>query len=513
MSNSRVVIKNSSIGMIAQICSMVIGFYSQRIFLRYLGLEIIGINSVITETLGFLSFAELGVGTAISFRLYKPLVQNDTKTLSTLMQIYRTLYRIIGIVVFVLGLLLMVFLPIFINDASFDITFICTAYLVQLTATASSYFFAYKRSLIFVDQKQFVCKIVDIFCNIVFSLFRIVILIAFRNYHIYLFLQLFQTITGNLILSFYCDRNYSFAKIKSNEKFKGINDLFGDAKDVLIGKIAGYAYSSTDNLVISTFSGITLAGGFSNYTYVTNAVKHLTYSITDSIVATIGNNVQLKESKENLGIFRKYTFIRYVLANITATGLCISADAFVGFAFGSQYIMDYIILYLIAFDIYIGIVYGPICEFTTVLGYFKYEKYINILGAAINLGLSIGLVQSMGITGVLIGTVVSQLFFWITKSALLYWKYFQSMADFCQIWNKYISYTILTTLQVFLLHLIKQTFFYGKYNFLTFLIEGTASITVSSMAISICFGRTEEFKYMMSIIKSIFQKILAKIKR
>ena len=109
MSSRKIVMKNSMIGMIAQSCSMIIGFISQRFFLKYLGLEIQGINSVIIETLSFLAFAELGVGTAISFRLYKPLANNDKKELTVLMQLYSKLYRIIGVVFFLRDTLKLLF--------------------------------------------------------------------------------------------------------------------------------------------------------------------------------------------------------------------------------------------------------------------------------------------------------------------------------------------------------------------------------------------------------------------
>ena len=510
MSSSKIVVKNSMIGTLAQICSMIMGFISQRFFLHYLGLEISGINSVIGETLGFLSFAELGVGTAITYRLYKPLVQKDTKELTSLMQLYRFLYQIIGVVVFTVGLVLMVFLPVFINDASRDMQFIRIAYMIQLFATSSSYFFAYKRSLIFADQKQFVCKIVDISVNIVFSFFRIVSLLVFHNYHIYLVLQLLQSLTANIILAYYCDKHYSFVKVKTKEKLHDIQGIFKDAKDLLIGKVAGYVYSSTDNLVISTFSGIVLAGGFFNYRYVTNSVKNLISGMTDSITATIGNYTQEKNKEESYRMFRRYSFIRYAVANIAATGLCICADAFVGVAFGEEYIMQFTVLYLIVVDIFIGIVYGPIAEFTTVLGYFSYEKYINVAGALINIVLSVVLVQFIGVEGVLIGTCVSQVFFWVSKSILLFKKYFESTEKLKEMWKSYIGYVVLAVVQITILHFVKQSFFQGQYTIWAFLVEGAMSVAVSIVAISVCYFRTDQYQYLLDILKGIVGKVLKK---
>jgi len=506
MSSSKIVVKNSMIGAAAQVCSMIMGFYSQRLFLRYLGLEIQGVNSVIGDTLGFLSFAELGVGTAITYRLYKPLVQKDTKELTALMQLYRFLYQMIGVVVFSVGLILMLFLPVFINDASSDMGFIRGAYMIQLFATASSYFFAYKRSLIFADQKQFVCKIVDIGINIIFSILRIFSLLIFHDYYTYLVLQLLQSLTANIILAHYCNQHYSFVKEKTGERFSDIKGIFKDTKDLLIGKVAGYVYSSTDNLVISTFSGIILAGGFSVYRYVTNAVKNLVSGMTDSITATIGNYIHENDKEESYRMFRRYSFIRYVVANVAATGLCICTDAFVGFVYGDEFILSYTVLYLIVVDIFIGIVYGPIAEFTTVLGYFSYEKYINVAGAFINIGLSVLLVQFFGVEGVLIGTCVSQVFFWVSKSILLCRRYFQSTEKLKEMWKSYIGYVVLVVVQIILLHIVKQRFFVDWYTLPAFLVEGVTSVGVSIAAISICYFRTDCYQYLISILRRIVRR-------
>lgn len=510
MSSRKIVMKNSMIGMIAQSCSMIIGFISQRFFLKYLGLEIQGINSVIIETLSFLAFAELGVGTAISFRLYKPLANNDKKELTVLMQLYSKLYRIIGVVVFFVGLVLMFFLPIFINDATQSMSFIYQAYMIQLVATASSYFFAYKRSLIFVDQKQFVCKIVDIGCNIVCSILRVIVLIVFRSFHLYLLLQLIQSVASNVILACYCDKHYSFVKEKTNEKFTDVKGMLNDMKNLLLGKVAGYVYSCTDNLVISTFIGVSVAGGFSTYRYVTNAVKNLMHNTTDSITATLGNNVQTREVEANYEVLRKYSFVRFVVGNVLVTGLCMCTDAFVGVAFGKEYIISHWVLYFICADMFVGIVYGPLNEYINVLGYFDMEKYINLGGAAINIALSILLVQKMGIVGVLIGTVASQVFFMVAKSILLFRRYFKSHEKLREMLGVYAGYIVVVLLQNIALHFLKNILFFEKYTLVVFLVEGCISVLVSCICVCVLYRKTEQFEFLYSIVKNIIGKFTKK---
>lgn len=511
MSSSKIVIKNSLIGTFAHMCSMILGFVAQRYFLRFLGgFEIQGVNSVIGETLGLLSFAELGIGSAITYRLYKPLVNKDTKSLTALMQIYQFLYRIIGVVVLVVGVILLFFLPIFINDSTLSKQFIASAYIIQLVSTASTYFFAYKRTLIYADQKQFICKIVDISFNIGFTVLRIISLFLFSSYHLYLILQLFQTVGSNMVLALYCNKHYPYVTSKNKEKFEDVRGLFHDTKNLLIGKLAGYAYSSTDNLIISTFAGVVLAGGFSTYRYVTNSIKNLINSMTDSITATIGNYIYENDVDKSYIMFKRYSFIRYAVANIAATGMCTCVDSFVGFAFGKEYIMQGIIVYLLVIDVFIGIVYGVIAEFTSVLGYFDAEKNINLMGAIINLITSVVLVQKYNVSGVLIGTCISQMFFWVAKSILLFKRYFQSKRDLCEMWRRYVGYILVVVLQIVCTYWIKQIVFLNQYDFVTFLFEGILSTVLSILVITIVYGRTDEYKYLVNILRGIINRVLRK---
>ncbi len=232
--------------------------------------------------------------------------------------------------------------------------------------------------------------------------------------------------------------------------------------------------------------------------------------MTDSITATIGNYIQVNDVEKSYIMFRRYSFIRYCVANVAATGLCICTEAFVGFVFGKEYTLSYSILCLIVVDIFIGIVYGPIAEFTYVLGYFKEEKNINIAGAAINLSLSIILVQFIGVQGVLIGTCVSQIFFWVAKSILLCWKYFCSWKKLREMWVSYIGYVLLTTGQVWLLYVLMQRFLAGNYTVWAFLIEGICSVALSVTAVSICYFRTEQYQYLLNIVKGILRGLLRK---
>ena len=275
----------------------------------------------------------------------------------------------------------------------------------------------------------------------------------------------------------------------------------------MVGRVAGYVYSSTDNLVISTFSGIISAGGFSNYKYVTNAVKNMIHSMTDSITATIGNFVQDRNAEESFRMLKRYTFIRYIVANIVALGLCICTDDLIALVFGKQYLMAYSITVLIVIDMYVGIIYGPINDFINVLGYFSYEKYLNVIGAAINLGVSILFVQFIGIQGVLLGTCISQLFFLISKSILVCKKYFADQVKLCQLWKWYISFICLGGAQIYITGIVMEACWGNQYSWPLLFLKAAICVVIPVATNAICFYKTDEYRYLLEIVRIILGKV------
>lgn len=506
MLNSRIVVKNSMIGIVGHMISMVFGFLIQRYFLYYLGLEVLGINGVVQDMLGFLTLADLGIGGAISYRLYKPIAERNEDLIASLMKLYNSVYKIIGSVIFVIGNVLMLFLPFFIKDNTISMPFIYLAYYVQLVTTVSTYFFAYKRSLLYVDQKQYVCKIVDLCCNIAFCILRLLALIYTKNYILYLLLLLSQSVLSNFIVAYYCNKIYPFLKKKGIKKYSEVKEIFVDTKEILFGKLAGYVYSATDNLVISSILGITNVGSMSNYKMVTNSVKNLMSSMTDSIMATVGNFIQIKSKEESFVMLRRYTFARYVVVNVAAAGLVICTDTFVALYYGTEYLMKGSIPVLIVTDIFISMVYGPLGEFDNVLGYFSQEKWIHFTGALLNLGSSIFLATQMGVAGVLVGTCLSQLFFWISKSILLCYKYFHSKKKWMFLWVRYGEYVILEIGEILLIKWLTERILSGGYTVMSFIIQVLACILIPLCFISVCFFKTDEYEYFLGMLKRYIKK-------
>lgn len=158
MQNSRTAntAKNASFGLVSQILNIILSFISRTVFIYVLGVEYLGINGLFTNILMLLSFAELGIGNAIIYGMYKPLAMDDKEKLKSLMALYAKAYKAIGLFVFTAGLLVVPFMEYIIKDTPNISENITLIYVLFLLNTSISYFFVYKKSIITADQKNYV---------------------------------------------------------------------------------------------------------------------------------------------------------------------------------------------------------------------------------------------------------------------------------------------------------------------------------------------------------------------
>lgn len=210
----------SSIG--GQFITIFMHFAVRTVFIQTLGKSYLGISGLFANILSMLSLAELGIGSAITYKLYEPIASNDQQRIASLMSFYKIVYRFIGIVVTIIGIALIPFLPKIINDydklqsLDLSVAFIFALYLFD---SVSSYlFFAYKSALVRADQKEYRINIIDYFFSFVAGIGQIVCLFLFENYVIYVLVTIAKTILQNLLVARMVDKNYPYIKNRVSEK-------------------------------------------------------------------------------------------------------------------------------------------------------------------------------------------------------------------------------------------------------------------------------------------------------
>lgn len=509
----KLAIKSSFIGIIAQAVNIVLSFISVRYFVRYIGLEAQGLNGVIGNMLGLLQLSELGIGTAITYALYQPVVDRNEKEIAIVMQMFRKAYWIIGTIILTTGVILSFWIDAFVKTTVYSKSYVLGAYYILLISTGSTYFMAYKRNLLYADQKQYITTLIDMCFSVICNVLKLVIIISFKSYLLYLSVSIIQAIGSNIVVTIVCNKYYPFIKKHVDGKYEKMDELKKNMKDLLIGRFGGFVYSSTDNLIVSFFSGVSAVGLLTNYKTLLTILKQLDGSVTGPIQPMIGNYIrEYKDTKKSYDLFQAYTYICFFMASILTVGFIVTADAvIVLWLQGTKYLLPMSIVVLLSIDMYIDLLQAPNVNFISVLGYFKYDKYMSILGAGINLVTSIEFSKYFGIAGVLIGTAITQIFYWTFRAAVVFKDYFKKGAVEYVVRN--ICYVLVVCLEVAGLRAVRELIWGNILRFYALFLMGTMCIVGCILINTLIFGRTEEHKFMVSMIKNIIPRRFQKKKQ
>ena len=505
MGRRAIAAKNSVIGLISQLITTVLKFLLRSVFIQFLGVELLGINSTLVSVLNTLSLSELGFQTAVVYRMYGPLAKNDYDKINEIISIFKRVYQGIAVFFIVAGIVCLPLLPFIITGI--ELTFEIYLYFILLVInSAVSYLLAYKRTLLYADKKDYYSKIIDTVFNIVITGLKILLIIVFRNYILYLMATIFQTVMSNVIVHYFCGKLYPYLKRTkfSRNTFKLI---FIDVKNVFASKIAGFIYSSTDNLLISIFAATVTVGYFVNYTTITTSLKSIINSALNPITPIIGNMLTDKDKEKSERVLFQYTFIRFILATAFIIPFIVLVQDFIEFWVGETFVLSFLVVVLLAVDLYIFLIHNVFLDYINGAGLFRQEKYIEIGSALINLILSIILVQFFVIEGVLVGTVVTQVYCWFVRSLLVYKKCFKSSKKaYLHYWFKQAVYITVFLAEIFICAFIRNLFLMGLSPLFRFIIGGFISEAVVFIVTFLVFIKTDEEKMLLVWIKKAFLK-------
>ena len=401
-------IKNSFFSIGCQGINTLMSFLVRFVFIKCLPIDYLGLNGLFTNILMILSLAELGIGTAIVYSMYKPIAMNNKKKISILMRLYAKIYNVIGIVILIIGVCLIPFLDIFIKDQP-SINGLIYIYVMFLLDTVLSYFFSYKRSLITADQKEYILSITRSIFILIKTILQIAMLLLTKNYFLYLCIQIVTTLCENLMISYIVDKKYSYLK-EYNGKLtrEETKEIIDNVKALFIYKFATVFLGGIDNLVISMKLGIIWVAKYSNYTLIINAIFNIINMFISSITASIGNFIVLKSEQEQELLLERISFIVFMIFGFCSTCLYCLLNPFIKIYCGDDYLLNQNVISLIIINFYIQGMMTPIWTFRTTKGLFVQGKWRPIISAAINFVLSFVLADYLGIAGIILATIIAR---------------------------------------------------------------------------------------------------------
>lgn len=504
-------IRNIITALIGQGIGIIMSFISRLIFINVLGSEYLGVNGLFTNLLSLLTLAEMGIGGAIIYSLYKPLAIKDTIQIKKLMYFYETTYRWIGIIIFFLGISLVPFLDYIIKDQP-NIPNLTYIYILFLINTVASYFFAYKRSLIIADQKNYIATIYRYGFYIILNLIQIIILITTHSFILFLIAQIIITVLENILVARKADKIYPFLKQKTKIRLdkETKKEITKNVKAMMCHRIGGVVVNGTDNILISSFIGIVWVGLYSNYYLIINALNIIIGQVFSAVTASVGNLNVLESKEKSYYMYKRILFINFWIAGFCGICLAILFNPFITLWIGYEYLFENYFVIIIVVNFYIAIVRKATLVYRDAMGLFWQDRYKPIFESIINIVVSVLLAIKLGIAGIFIGTFISTMTtaFWVEPYILYKYGFEMNVRDY---FFRYIKYTAVILVTGIITQQICTVF--TTVTWMSLFGRAVVCLIVPNLIFVACFYRTDEFKYFWNLFKEIVGKVLSKAKR
>ena len=499
--------KNTIVSMTMSIVTILIGLITQKIFIKILGTEYLGLNGLFNNVLSMLSIVELGIGSAIVYSLYEPIAKKDNEKIKSLLKFYKISYRLIALIVFIIGIILVPFLPLIVGENNIQVN-ITLIYFLFLSDTVISYLLTYKRSILQANEKAYIINIVHILYLITMNTFQIILLIISKNYILYLLIKILFRILENIVITIIANKMYPFItekNVKSIDK-KSKNDILKKVKGLLFHKIGGFVVSGTDNIIISSFLGVATVGLYTNYFTIINAVGGLFSQIFTSLVASVGNLLTERNLEKNYSIYKDMLFINVWMYSFSSIALLCLIEPFIRIWIGGEYLLEYGVLVTLCINFYWQGMRKTLSVFKDAAGIFHEDRFMPVFESIINIIASLVLLKFFGLKGVFIGTIISTLFLFIyAYPKYIYMPIFKkSIFDF---WKDYLKYFLITVMLGILVVCITNILKVNN-NFIQLIINAIVVLIVPNFIMFLLFRKKEEFQYIKKIMLILKSKII-----
>ena len=496
---------NTFVALASQIIIIFLGFFSRRVLIYSVGVQYLGINGLMTNILIIFSLAESGIGIAIGYALYKPLADNDIESIKSLMFLYKWIYRVFAFFTAVAGICFYPFLPLFLKGNTAPNVGII--YFLFLFSSVASYLWSYKTTINASDQNNYLYTIANTTTQIVVLIVKMLILYASENYVLYLTIDIGSTIIKNIVFSFILDKRYPFLKEKKVAKLSSDvkKNLVSNIKSLLLTKIGYIISQCSDNLVTSAMISVSAVGLYSNYTTLVNSVTGFVTTFTSGVTASMGNLMATEDNEYVYSVFKRIDFLNYLIYTFTAICLFCLIEPFITIWLGTEFVLSKDVLVLTIVLYYLKGINSAVDVVKNAGGLFRADKYVTIIEAVLNLGISIWGARRMGLVGVLAGTVISFIFcsFWVRPLYVYRMSFSQPFVKYLMELLKKIIIGCAICLVTYFLQLQVNL----DSIFLCLLFKMVVTVLVSSGLLILFFHRSGEFIFAKNLASEILKKI------
>lgn len=494
--------KNMITAVSSNVLTIIVGLVAQAVFIKILGSEYLGLNGLFSNVISMLGIVELGMGSAIIYNMYKPIAENDHEKIKSLMQFYKKSYRIITLIISIIGIMIIPFIKYIVDIESITVDInVYLVYILFLLETICSYILSYKRSMLYADQKEYITNIIHIGYTILVNTMQLTFLYFTNDYYLYLIIKVMMRLVENIVISSYVNRRYSYLLDNNVTKLdsKTEKDIFQKIRALFFHKIGTFIVSGTDNIIISKYLGLVTVGLYSNYYMIINAVQTVINHIIQATRASVGNLLVTESKTKQFDIFNKIRFVNFWISCFSSICIFVIMDSFITIWIGYKFVLPTKVLLVLVINFFIVSSRSTYGAFKEAAGIFYEDRFVPIIESLLNIVLSIIFVKKFGLMGVFMGTIASGLVLWCYS----YPKYVYN-----KLFGRKISDYIKETIYYFIIFILIAGFTYSlailisfDNVYLQFISNVLIALIVPNVIMLLLFSKDENFKYFINMIK------------
>lgn len=501
--------RNIVYGVILKAYQILVPFLMCTAMIYLMGVQYLGLSSLFTSVLQVLNLTELGVGTAMVYSMYKPIAEDDDTTICALMKLYRTYYRVIGLVIAVVGCALTPFIPHLIkSDVPTGIN-IYILYLLNLAATVLSYWlFAYKGALLQAHQRTDLTSKVTILVTTLQYGSQLAVLWAFKSYYLYVIVMLISQVFTNIITAFVASKTYPKYQPRGELDKHTVKQINRKILDVFTSKLGTVLGTSVDSIVISACLGLSMLAIYQNYFYIMNSVIGFIIVIFTSITAGIGNSLVVETNEKNYGDFSTLTFMIKWLCVVCISCFACLYQTFMRIWVGEDLLLPNTMVALLCLYFYLYVMQSLSCVYKDAAGIWHQDRFRPLIAGILNLILNLTFVKIWGIYAIILSTIISYIFVampWVIKNLFKYVFHRSPVEYAMELLKGVVLSAIIASICWLVCSLIRLQ---GIVAIILFLI---LALLISNVLLFLLYKRNSNFMAMLNIIDKMTKYKFVKI--
>lgn len=450
---------------------LVLQFFSRKLFLDNLGDEFMGLSGTLRSFLGFLNLAELGIGAAVGFSLYKPIFNKDYNRINELISLFGHLYKKIGLFVIIGGVILSAFFPVIFDSLTSSLTIVYYTYYTFLFGMCLNFFFNYHIILLQADQKDYVVTSNSQSINLIKIILQCIIVFYYQSVYGWITLELLYYVINSYILRKKVKRIYPWLNINqktTNSILKTNPEIIKKVKQISFHKLGTFVTSGTDQILIFAFISIESVAFFVNYEMLFSRLLQLVNTAFAGTAAGIGNLVAENDKKNINKVFWEMMSLRFYIGGVATIVMYFITEPFIAMWLGDKYILDNYVLLLFLVNMFIMQIRVPVDHFKDAYGLYQ-DVWAPVVQSLINLGMSMVLLQYFDLAGILMGTTIAfSIVILIWRPYFLYKHGFKS--NLWNYWRKFLILIISFILPFYICYRVQEHISLGDINLLNLVI-------------------------------------------